>query len=121
MGYSKKNKKGKRKSQRLGLNLPVKFKKAKGGSTQTCFCSDIGGKGIKIHLRENLEINDKVKLSLCLQDESKPIDMLCRVAWCKKETGDEFCAGLEFLEIKEKRRFIGFLTEKLLELFSKDK
>lgn len=106
----------KRKYQRIGLLLSVKYKKPKNNSFRDSMaCQDISGKGVKILLREALKTKEQIDILICPKDKSNPISSLCRVAWCKQTKNSNFMAGLEFVRIKEQERFMEFLCEKIMD------
>lgn len=116
MRTNSKTKTERRKSQRLGLVLPVKYKK----ENSKCYrrglaCQDISGRGIKISLRDALRVNDKLEVILSMPAKTDKLNAFCRVTWCKQKKGGNFTAGLEFLKIKQRQIFMEFLCEKIID------
>jgi len=115
------SKKEKRKSQRVDLNLTVKYKNPGSARFRKAItCENISGKGIKALLGHPLKIKGRINILLCHQDISKPISAVCRVVWCNQDGDGKFKTGLEFLEIKQKQQFIEFLCDNLLDMSLKD-
>ncbi|MFH1877064.1 MAG: PilZ domain-containing protein [Candidatus Omnitrophota bacterium] len=111
-----KTKKEKRKSQRLSICFPVKYKlKQHTPLRNAIVCRDISGHGVSILAHEVLKTNHKLNVMLYPKGSCKPIDALCKVVWCRQSYKGAFEAGLEFLKIKQEQQFIDFLCSNLIE------
>jgi hypothetical protein len=107
----------KRKADRFELSVAVVYKL--NGSKQlrrVISCDDISGLGLKLSLKEQLMLRSKVEITMRFKNNLKPIDALCRVAWISQLEKGKFQAGLEFIRIKDKKRFIEILCEEMLNL-----
>lgn len=109
--------KERRKSQRIYLTLPLKYKKPEDSCFQQAIaCKDLSGGGLKVLLPRPLKIGEKIEVAIYLREGSGPVSAICKVLRCKQEGEDKYGAGLKFLKINDKEDFMQFLCEKLIEL-----
>lgn len=107
----------KRRAERVRLPLFIKYKvRGKRAQLIETGFENISGLGLKIFVAEPLSIKDKVDIVINPQDRSPAFYALCKVCWCKEVAKDKFQAGLEFVKIKDRSRFIEFLCDKMLSL-----
>lgn len=105
-----------RKADRIKSNLKIKYKlKGKKYFCNEADCEDISGLGVKLSVGNPVSINDEIQILVYLSDSSKSINALCRVVWCRQLIGNKFQAGLKFVKIEDKGRFVELLCERMLD------
>lgn len=105
-----------RKADRIKSNLKIKYKlKGKKYFCNDAGCEDISGMGVKLSVGGPIPVNDEIRILVYLSDNSKPINAMCRVVWCRQLVGNKFHAGLKFVKVEDKERFTELLCERMLD------
>lgn len=118
---AEKRKAQRRKAQRLETSLQVSYKlQGKSQSWKWVAYKDISGMGLGLLTNEPLKIDDKIDVLVNLGKELKPVNILCRVAWCSKLKQGAYRVGLEFLKTKSDIRLMEFVCDKILDLSLKE-
>jgi c-di-GMP-binding flagellar brake protein YcgR len=108
-----------RKAERLSIPLKVKYKiKGTAGRQKDAPWEDISGLGIRFCLNNPLSLKEELEIALYVLGDSKPIEAIGRVAWCKEFDKGEFKTGVEFIKIKDQMRFTELICRVMLELSS---
>lgn len=113
--------KEKRKSQRIKIALPIKFKGSQKNLQKNGTTQDISGHGLSIttsnkDFLQDLKtvLNRKVEVSLFLGQENSPVRIFCQVAWSKLIEKHQIKIGLKFLNFEDQTPYIDFFCEKLI-------
>lgn len=95
-----------RRYRRFSLNLKVEFRVLESLKPYKISATeDASEAGIRIGLPEYIEPNTRLELILKIPGEPKPMMVLGRVAWVKKESGERFfITGIHIVHMKDEDR-----------------
>lgn len=117
----------KRKTQRLSISLPVRYrilsKKTKKFDWHETFSYDISGGGMRFRLDTPLEKGERIDTLIRFPDDPKPVNIVSEVAWQKKiqtnNNKQHYDIGLQYVKMKpeEKERFSLLFCEMMVDYF----
>ncbi len=113
-----------RKSARLKISIPVKYKLVREKKTlHETFCRDISGGGLKLNLDCPMKKGQRLKTLIYFPEAARPITALSKVIWRKRcpsgRKGGAFELGIQHVKIdpKDRERFVYLFCEMMLSYF----
>jgi len=103
---------------RYGVQVEVSYYRKKPGDTdiiRKLKTKDIGAGGIRVALRDKLEVGSLVSLGLTMPGTGKVISCFAQVAWVAATDKGEFETGFSFIDIsnEETTAIQGFIETEL--------
>jgi c-di-GMP-binding flagellar brake protein YcgR len=97
---SEKEKKQRRRHERISILLRLNYEAANGILRYNCCSKDISEGGVRFGLYQRLESGTALKLQIYLQDSAEPVLTFGKVAWMKETPGREYPyeVGIKFDE-----------------------
>ena len=97
-----------RRFQRVGSNLPLKYRNLRTATVPMgSITKDIGEGGIRFKTNEFISLACRLVVEIALPTVPKPIKAISKVAWIRKlPSGESYELGNQFLEISKEDKAI---------------
>jgi len=111
----------KRKADRLKVPLQVEYRFSTQRKTliERIRAHNISGSGIGLILSNPMEIGTRLKTLVYFPDDTRPVELISKVVWCRPKAKHSFAVGIKHTTIapKDKERFISLFCETMINYF----
>ena len=103
-----------RKSQRVPMRFPIKWRVRGSSRWQTATCENLSGGGLGLCIHAPCPDRSTIE-AILMPPKPKPLRAVCSVRWHKPLIKNKTFLGVAFVTLTDLPRFMEFLCEHLLE------